>query len=111
MNYLTGKHKYKQSNRFGLFKNNNGFYFDNLEKAIDLVHYGSFIIDIYDQNNIQILVIDNNLQNIIRTYEYINQKPTNLIINDIIIKNSCDYIFMIWLNLDFQIQSKILYEP
>jgi hypothetical protein len=110
MNFFCKKDKYQLPNVYGLFRQNNYYYFDNLEKAINENHYGSFIINIQEKDITQIIVIDGSLNKINYTFEF-NTEPTIDNINKIIINNNFDYIFMIWLNNDYQIQSKMLYEP
>jgi hypothetical protein len=81
----------------GLFKDSNGdYYFDDYSIALNKNVFGSFYISDLNKTDIKILVIDDELKEICKSYDYVKRKPSEENIKAICLANLYDNVFMLY---------------
>lgn len=81
----------------GLFKNSNGdYYFDDYSIALKKNAFGSFFISDLNKTDTKILVIDDELKEICKSFDYVKRKPSEENIRLICQTNLYDNVFMLY---------------
>ncbi len=97
---------------FGLIKDSNSqYYFEDYIKAREKCCFGSFFIDLKLANT-KILVIDDELKSILKSFDFINRHPREENIKSICKANQYDYVFMLYFCEESGLlKTKVLNDP
>lgn len=81
----------------GLFKDSNGdYYFDDYSIALKKNAFGSFYLSDLNKTDAKILVIDDELKEICKSFDYVKRMPSEENIKAICSANLYDNVFMLY---------------
>ena len=102
-----------ETNLYGLLSDsNNNYYFVDLLKTKDKNSHGSFFIEFESKSNVKILVVDDELKIILKSFDYIDRYPTVENIKSICNANQYEFVFeLYWCKESLLLKTIVLNNP